>query len=100
VENERGSTHTSWCTGDAYLAISDSIWLRNTSVGRIIVNNPKADHAGDARVSRPNYTYRPTGIRYWNLSNAAALCGWETLNVRWALSSPRVPDVDEPEDKP
>jgi hypothetical protein len=54
-----------------------------------------------ARVGRPDGSYSPTGNRYWNGGRAAAQYDWNTLDVRWALFiGPRMPDADEPEDKP
>jgi hypothetical protein len=72
-----------------------------TDDGRIIVNDPAGDQTRAARVGRPDGSFSPTGNRYWNGGGAGAQYDWETLNVRWALFvGPRVPDADEPEDKP
>ena len=72
-----------------------------TDDGRIIVNDPAGDQTRAARIGRPDGSYSPTGNRYWNGGGAAAQYDWETLEVRWVLFiGPRVPDADEPEDKP
>jgi len=72
-----------------------------TDDGRIIVNDPAGDQTRAARIGRPDGSYSPTGNRYWNGNGAAAQYDWETLEVRWVLFiGPRVPDADEPEDKP
>ncbi|MEY4913976.1 MAG: hypothetical protein RJA02_245 [Armatimonadota bacterium] len=72
-----------------------------TDDGRIIVNDPAGDQTRAARVGRPDGSFSPTGNRYWNGGGDGAQYDWETLNVRWALFvGPRVPDADEPEDKP
>lgn len=72
-----------------------------TTDGRIIVNDPAGNQMQAARIGRPDGSYSPTGNRYWNGGGMAAQYDWETLDVRWALFiGPRVPDADEPEDKP
>ena len=72
-----------------------------TDDGRIIVNDPAGDQTRAARVGQPDGSYSPTGNRYWNGGGSAAQYDWEMLDVRWALFiGPRVPDYDEPEDKP
>jgi len=72
-----------------------------TADGRIIVNDPAGDQTRAARIGRPDGSYSPTGNRYWNGGGSAAQYDWETLEVRWVLFiGPRVPDADEPEDKP
>lgn len=72
-----------------------------TDDGRIIVNDPAGDQMRAARVGRPEGSYSPTGNRYWNGGGSGAQYDWQMLDVRWALFiGPRVPDADEPEDKP
>ena len=69
--------------------------------GRLILNDPAGDPTRAAPVGRSDGSFSPTGNRYWNGGGDGAQYDWETLNVRWALFiGPRVPDADEPEDKP
>jgi hypothetical protein len=72
-----------------------------TDDGRMVINDPAGDQTRAARYQRPDGSYSPTGNRYWNGGGLAAQYDWEMLDVRWALFiGPRVPDADEPEDKP